>query len=77
MKFFSAIDVYIADQRVTGRINSDRTERSYRDALVKLGEDVSNRDPRFVGREDVKLSLSRWPNANTFGPASVVLRELS
>src|SRR3954470_12090240 len=51
--------------RDQGRINSDVSERSYRDALLLLAESVGNRDPRTIERGDVKKWLRRWPNANT------------
>lgn len=65
MKFAEAIDAYVFDMRASGRINSDRTERSYRSILNSHLEDVENRDPRTIGREDVKRTLRRWKNPNT------------
>lgn len=65
MKFTTAIDEYIRDMRSAGRINSPRTEVSYRHRLNALGDDVGNRDPRTIGREDVKKSLRRWQHPNT------------
>ena len=65
MNFHQAIEVYIRDQRSAGRINSDRTEASYRSALELHAADVGNRDPRTVGREECKLTLARWPHPNT------------
>lgn len=65
MRFTLAIDEYITDQRLAGRINSDRTEVAYRSVLARHAEDVSNRDPRLIGRDDVKRTLTRWPNPNT------------
>lgn len=50
-----------------GRLNSASSERGYRSTLAAHAEDVSNRDPVYVGREDVKRTLRRWPNANTQG----------
>ncbi len=52
MKFNDAIDAYLRDQRSYGRINSDRTEISYRSRLVAHAEDVANRDPRTTGRNE-------------------------
>jgi len=46
-------------------MRSDATERSYRSILDRHNEDLSNRDPSYVGREDVKRTLRRWPNPNT------------
>lgn len=60
-----AIDAYIVDMRSQGRINSPATERSYRSILDRHGEDVLNRDPHYIGREDIKRTLRRWANPNT------------
>jgi hypothetical protein len=67
MRFYEAIDLYIADMRAQGRLNSPSSERGYRSTLLAHAEDVQNRDPAYVGREDVKRTLRRWPNANTQG----------
>lgn len=73
MKFSEAIDLYIGDMRSAGRINSDRTEVSYRSILERHAEDISNRDPRTIGREDVKRTLRRWSHPNTQAGARAVL----
>lgn len=65
MKLTAVIDMYLEDMRAQGRINSDVSERSYRDTLVWHAEDVSNRDPRYTNRDDVKRTLARWSNPNT------------
>jgi integrase/recombinase XerC len=65
MRFADAIDLYIRDMRAEGRINSDGTERSYRDCLHLHADDVTNRDPRLTNRSDVKTTLARWANPNT------------
>jgi integrase/recombinase XerC len=65
MKFSQSIELYVADMRRYGRINSDRTEHSYRMRLENHGEDIGNRDPRTVGRNDIKRTLERWPHPNT------------
>lgn len=58
-----AIDDFISDKRTLGRINSDRTEVSYRGRLRVLQEASGDRDPREIDREDVKRTLRRWkPN---------------
>lgn len=67
MRFDQAIDLYIADMQAQGRLNSASSERGYRSTLVAHAEDISNRDPAYVGRDDVKLTLRRWPNSNTQG----------
>lgn len=67
MRFHDAIDLYIADMRAQGRLNSPSSERGYRSTLLAHAEDVQNRDPAYVGREDVKRTLRRWPNSNTQG----------
>jgi integrase/recombinase XerC len=73
MKFSQAIELYVKDMRRYGRINSDRTEDSYRHRLYKHGEDIGNRDPRTVGRNDIKRTLSRWEAANTQRNAHAIL----
>lgn len=65
MRFSEAIDAFITDKRSAGQINSPRTETSYRSRLDALGQDVANRDPRTIGREDVKRTLRRWEHPNT------------
>jgi integrase/recombinase XerC len=65
LKFSKAIDLYVSDMRATGRLNSDRSEVSYRAILVAHMEDVANRDPATVGRVDCKRTLARWANPNT------------
>jgi integrase len=73
MKFSQAIEIYVADMRRYGRINSDRTERSYRARLYVHGEDIGNRDPRTAGRNDIKRTLERWPHPNTQRNAHAIL----
>src|SRR5271165_6531682 len=73
MKFDRAIDQYVEDMRRYGRINSARTEHSYYDRLLKHGKDVGNRDPRLVGRNDVKRTLARWQHPNTQRNAHAIL----
>ena len=65
MRFGVAIDRFIEDMRLQGRINSMATERSYRGTLSAHLEDVCNRDPRYTNREDVKRTLRRWPHPNS------------
>lgn len=65
MRFGDAIDLFIADMRESGRINSAGTEVGYRRVLELHADDVSNRDPAKTGREDCKRTLKRWANPNT------------
>jgi hypothetical protein len=48
-----------------GRMNSDATEVSYRACLNRHADVVGNRDPRYVGRADVKRTLAHWAHPNT------------
>lgn len=73
MKFSDAIEDYIADMRSAGRINTRRTEDSYRDTLGLHADDVDNRDPRLTGRDDVKRTLRRWKHPNTQAGRRAVL----
>jgi site-specific recombinase XerD len=52
-------------RRDAGRRREREMRGSYRSRLDALGEDVDNRDPRKVGREDVKRTLRRWEHPNT------------
>lgn len=65
MRFTDALDLYLVDMQSAGRINSPRTVVSYRAALLLLAEDVHNSDPRYIGRDQVKATLRRFPNPNT------------
>ena len=65
MKFSTAIDDYLRDSRDWGRINSPGTEHSYLHVLSCHAEDCGARGPLMTDREDVKLTLRRWPNPNT------------
>lgn len=73
LRFGDAIDAFVADMRREGRITTDASERSYRTRLGVHGDDVGNRDPRRVGRDDVKRTLARWPRANTQRTVHAVL----
>jgi integrase len=73
MRFDKAVDLYVADMRRYGRINSDRTETNYRARLETHAGDVGNRDPRTVGRNDIKRTLSRWDHPNTQRNAHAIL----
>jgi hypothetical protein len=48
-----------------GRLTSLGSERAYRDTLYLLADEVGNRDPRTVTRNDVKRVLRRWTHPNT------------
>jgi site-specific recombinase XerD len=65
MRFDVAIDEYVADMQAQGRMNSAATERDYRLVLYAHADDVDNRDPRYTGRDDVKLTLRRWLHPNS------------
>lgn len=65
MRLSRAIDLYIADMRAQARLNSDRSEESYRTCLVRHAADVGDRDARATTREDVKRTLRRFSHPNT------------
>lgn len=65
MRMTQATDLFIADMRREGRIRSDKSEVAYRQVLMNHAEDVGNRDPRTIGREDIKRTLRRWPHPST------------
>lgn len=65
MRFTVAVDEYIADMESDGRLNSQRSVDTYRRALNRFSESVGNRDPRTIGREDVKRHLRTFRHPNT------------
>jgi integrase/recombinase XerD len=65
VNFGKAIDAFVRDMRMEGRINSDGTERLYRTALYLHADDCDDADPRETDREDVKETLARWDQPNT------------
>jgi site-specific recombinase XerD len=65
VRFADAIDLFVRDMRAHGRMNSDATEVSYRACLNRHADVIGNRDPRYVGREDVKRTLAHWTHPNT------------
>jgi integrase/recombinase XerD len=67
MRFDKAVDQYIGDMCAQGRLNSASSMRGYRSTLEAHGQDVGNRDLRYVGRDDVKRTLRRWSHPNTQG----------
>ena len=73
MKLTSAIDEYINDLSSQGRMASSRTDKTYRSILTRHAEDVGNRDPRTVGREDIKRTLKRWSHPNSQRTARAIL----
>jgi integrase/recombinase XerD len=74
MKFTAAVDDFIADATREGRLNSPHTITAYRGKLYLLAEDVSNRDPSKVGKNDIKRWLTRWPNPNSQVQAHAIAR---
>lgn len=73
MKLSAAIDLYVADRRSQGRINSPNTELAYRRVLNAHCDDVHNRDPSKTGRADIKKTLRRWEHPNSQRQAHAVL----
>jgi integrase/recombinase XerD len=65
LRLTEAIDLFLEAKRHQGAINSNVSERSYRDVLLWLAECVENRDPRYINREDIIGALRRWPYPNT------------
>src|SRR5689334_16918245 len=72
MKLTTAIDQYIQDMQREGRLRSPHSELAYRSKLMKLAEHVGNRDPRTVGRNEIKAVLATWPNPSSQNQAHSV-----
>jgi integrase len=73
MKFSQAEDLYLDDRQRSGHITSPESVRTYRFFLDRLASDVGNRDPSLVGYQDIKRTLARWPNPNTYGQARTAI----
>lgn len=69
MRFNDAVHAYLEDRQRSGHITSQETVRTYRFFLDRLADDVSNRDPSKVGHQEIKQTLARWPNPNSYGHA--------
>lgn len=73
MKMNDAVDLFVDDCWADGAFTSKNTERTYRAMLARHSQDVGNRDPRTIGREDCKRTLKHWPNPNSRRVARSVL----
>lgn len=65
MRFGKAIDAFMRDMWLEGRITSKGTDDSYRATLYLHVDDTDDADPRETDRDDVKETLLRWDNPNT------------
>lgn len=65
MTFRAAIGLYLRDAQADGRLASRESVRSYLSRLERLAEQVGNRDPRTVGKDDINRCLATWPNMST------------
>jgi integrase len=72
VKLTTAIDRYVTDMVREGRFTSPHSELAYRTKLMRLAEHVRNRDPRTVGRVDIKTVLAQWPNPASQNQAHAV-----
>jgi integrase/recombinase XerD len=60
VRFAQAIDRFLDDMRVAGRITSRSSERAYTDVLSWHEQDAETADVRKTTREDVRRTLKRW-----------------
>jgi integrase/recombinase XerD len=72
VKLTTAVERYVADMVREGRFTSPHSELAYRTKLMRLAEHVRNRDPRTVGRVDIKAVLAQWPNPASQNQAHAV-----
>jgi integrase/recombinase XerC len=63
--FDQAVELFIADMRVLGRLTTDRSAEEYRRTLLRHAADAETADPRATTREDAKRTLRRWGHPNT------------
>jgi len=73
MKFTAAIEVYVRDQFRAGAFNSRHTELAYREKLNRFADHVGNRDPRTVGRNEIKAFLGDNWTGNSQRHAHAIL----
>jgi integrase/recombinase XerD len=65
LTFRHVIGLYLKAAQGDGSIASPNTVRTYVSILNRLADDVSNRDPRTVGKDDINRCLDRWPNPSS------------
>lgn len=65
MRFDASVEMFVRDMRAEGRIASPHTEASYRSRLDVLRKEISNRDPRTIGQDDIVRTLGRWSHPRT------------
>jgi site-specific recombinase XerD len=63
--FETAVDLYLVDMRVFGRLTSERSRAEYRRTLRRHAEDAEGRGPSATTCDDVKATLRRWTHPNT------------
>lgn len=64
MTWQDAIEEYLRDQQLAGRLNGEETIRKYERALARHAEDTPD-GPLGVSRGDIKRTLARWEHPNT------------
>lgn len=74
MTMTQAIEAYVADMYQQGRFRSKRTEDSYRACLHRHASDVGNRNPWYIGRSDIRKTLSHWKHPNSASVNLAILR---
>ena len=63
--FETAVDLYLADMQVYGRLTTERSRTEYRRTLRRHADDAEGRGPSATTRDDVKATLRRWTHPNT------------
>lgn len=74
MRLDQAIDTYLEAMVAQGSLRSEHSLAAYRTKLTILGEHVGNRDPRTIGRDELRAVLGRWPNPNSLRQALAIYR---
>src|SRR3954451_7351087 len=56
-----------------GQMRSSNTELAYRQKLHRFADEIGNRDPRTVSRDEIRAFLGHWPHQNSQRQAHAIL----
>jgi integrase/recombinase XerD len=73
VKLTAAIEIYVAEMKRAGQMRSRNTELAYRQKLHRFADEVGNRDPRTISRDEIRRFLGHWPHQNSQRQAHAIL----
>jgi hypothetical protein len=56
VKLTAAIEIYVAEMKRAGQMRSRNTELAYRQKLHRFADEIGNRDPRTVSRDEIRAA---------------------